>query len=111
MLIRNTSILLSATLACGYFAIVVVTVLLAAAAPAIAQRSGATLEAWRLGPLGSPPPNLSLANPGALDLARPADPNQARHLRGAPSTAPQTPTAPAIPDTLLFPTGNGIGQP
>jgi hypothetical protein len=111
MLIRNTSILLSATLACGYFAIVVVTVLLAAAAPAIAQRSGATLDAWRLGPLGSPPPNLSLTNPGALDLARPVDPNQARNLPGAPSTAAQTPTAPAIPDTLLFPNSNGVVQP
>jgi hypothetical protein len=95
MLTRIMSILMAATLA--------------AATPAMAQRSGATLGAPGLGNFGPSSAAIGQANPGAQDLARPVDPNQARDLPGAPSTA-QTPAAPAVPSTPLLPNSNGIGQ-
>jgi hypothetical protein len=109
MLTRIMTTLMAATLVGGYLAIVLATVLLAAAAPAIAQRSGATLDGRRLGNFGPSAASIGQANPGAQDLARPVDPNQARNLPGAPSTA-QTPAAPAVPSTPLLPNSNGPGQ-
>ncbi len=103
MLTRIFGTLMPAALAGGYFAIVLATVLLAAAAPAIAQRSGATLDAWRLGNFGPSGVSISQTNPGAQDLARPVDPNQVRNLPGAPSTATQTPAAPAVPTAPILP--------
>ena len=101
MLTRIVSILMAATLAGGYLA---AAVLLAAAAPAIAQRS-TTLDAWRLGNFGPSGASIGLANPDARDLARPTDPNQLFSLPGF--TAPSQ-TQPLGANGTA--TSNGIGQ-
>jgi hypothetical protein len=99
MLSRIVSILMAATLAGGYLA---AAVLLATAAPAIAQRS-TTLDAWRLGgPSGA---SIGLANPGTRDLARPTDPNQVFSLPGFPAPSQTQPLGASGTAT-----SNGIGQ-
>src|ERR1700730_18945570 len=99
-MLTRMMILMSAALADGCLATLVATVLLGAAAPAIAQRSGPTLNTWR-GNFGPSSEWVGQANPGARDPARPVDPNQVRNLPGAPSAAPPTPPSPAVPVTPL----------
>jgi hypothetical protein len=78
---------------------------LAAAAPAMAQSSGARLNAQRFGNFGPSSAAIGQANPGAQDVARPVDPNQVFSL---PGFTPPSQTQP--PNTPLFPNSNGIGQ-
>jgi hypothetical protein len=102
MLTRMMTILLPGIVPGGYLAIVFATVLLAAAAPAMAQRSSATVYPWRLGNFGPSGASIGYAYPGAQNFARPVDPYQ------APSTATQTPAL-AVPNTI-FPNSNGLGE-
>jgi hypothetical protein len=89
-----------------------VLALVAASVPAIAQSSTTSSNGSRGGTSAR---SVGQSNPGTLDLARPADPNQVRNLPGAPgpgSTAPQTQslgTTGAV-TTPLLPNSNGFGQ-